>query len=309
MDSRLSLNPTRTDGSFCSHRVTNNNDGYGYVFVLNAKTGALLATLKTPSSAPGLAHITALVKSSDRFARHLYGGDLNGSLWRFDLDAPPASAVTQLFSSSSSTPITTEPNVSIDRNTDNRWVFFGTGKYLDVPDRATTGGQFIVAVRDGTLNTPKTTGLPVALLTLSTVSNLMVGVSNPASGWMYPLPTSGERNAFKPVSDLQTIVFASLIPTTDPCSPGVSGYAYALDYATGKTRMMSDTGLEPFYFSSKGIAGLAIQMTGAREGSSGQPQVVIYGRDGQPTKKRPDPRGVFSGARHVGWRELLLGDY
>lgn len=277
----------------------NNSDGFGYLFVLNAKTGTLLRTLRTPSLAPGMAHATGLVRFNNRFVRQVYGGDLNGSLWRFDVaDQNPSNwTVTQIFSSSSATPITSAPAVAIDPNNGDRWIFFGTGKYLDVPDRSTTGTQYFVALRDGTSSSPRT-GAPVALASLTSVTNLSTGVGSAPLGWKYALPDSGERIVMGPVSDLRTVLFASLIPTNDPCSPGISGYLYGLEYDTGASRLLINGSQVIRHRSNSGFSGLGFQ-------ASDSETVRASSNDGSTIKLGLDTRRINSGTRHLGWRELL----
>lgn len=287
----------------------NNIDDFGYLFILDARTGALLATLKTPSAAPGLARISALAKSNNRIVKEVYGGDLNGNVWRFDLEDPEASPpkpaqVVQVFSSSSATPITAEPALAVDPNSGDRWVFFGTGKYLDVPDRSATGTQYLVALKDGTVTAPAISS-PVSLASLTSVSNLMSGVSGVTQGWRYQLPNAGERVVNKPVADLRTVVFSTLRPTENPCSPGTSGYAYGLEYNTAKSRLMVNGTIQASVYSPTGISGVEIQMTGKSSDSSGGPQMVIRTADGQSARVGMDTRKINSGTRHVGWRELL----
>lgn len=296
----------------------NNSDGYGYLFVLNAKNGRLLETLKTPIAASGMANITVLARSNNKYVKQAYAGDLDGNIWRFEFvgETPAAPRVTRIFSSSSSTPIATEVNVSIDGNNGDRWVFFGTGRYLDVPDRSVPAGyqQYIGALRDGSENLPRSFASPVQLASLTNVTNLLAGVQPPAVGWKFALPTwhpspsdpvIGERNAMAPVADLRTVVFVSLIPTTDPCSPGLTGNAYALDYSTGKTRLMEGSTPVTHFHSDFGIASATIQMGGKTSASSGTPQLMICGNDGTCVTRKLDVTKLLSGTRHVGWRELL----
>ena len=67
-------------------------DGSGYLFVLNARTGALLHVFDTKAgsaaSPSGLAYISAYVENPqlDNTVQYVYGGDLLGNVWRFDLN-------------------------------------------------------------------------------------------------------------------------------------------------------------------------------------------------------------------------------
>ncbi len=309
----------------------------GYLFVLNAKTGALLETLQTPVPAPGMAYVTTLVHTGVQEVHGVYSGDLNGSLWRFDFNVPPLTnnatglqqRVWQIFSSSPATPIGSEVDVEVDAKTKSRWVFFGTGQYLDVPDRSTTDTQYLVALKDGvapddpSTDFPSISGVVPSLSGLTPVSNLTTGISEPPVGWKYQLPNSisdipstrGQRVVSKPVADLQTVLFTTLIPTTDPCSPGSSSYVYALDYSSGRNRLRNGDGTPiPPIYSAKGVAGVSIQMAGKTATSNGTPQVIITGQDGKivtvagaggvSSAPQLDDAGIPGGTRHVGWREV-----
>lgn len=299
----------------------NNTDGIGYVFVLNAKTGALLETLDTGVASPGLAHITGYTVSySNLYVEQVYGGDLNGKLWRFDFGATPLSPrVSNIFTSSTSTPITAEPTIAIDGNSGRRWVFFGTGQYLDTADRATTTSQYLVALSDGSSITPDTFGTPVTLASLSLVADTLTGVPEPALGWKYLLEENcavggvggSQRVAnSKPPADLRIVLFSTLIPGTDPCSPGICGYLYCLEYNTGKSCLkIGGTPQENFY-SSTGISEARFVRTGDDPAapSAGGPVVQILTPDGQSITIDQEDLSlplITDGTRHVGWRELL----
>lgn len=278
----------------------NTADGLGHIFVLGAYSGALLKTMDT--TAANLVNISALGNVNDGMVSEVYGSDLNGSIWRFDFGSL---AVQQLFSSSASTPITSEMTIAIDGNTDTRWVFFGTGQYLDVPDRATTGQQYLVALKDGTSAAPRTTGAAVTLASLTATSPGSGLTSCPASGWKYALPTSGERVVAKPDAQLRTVAFTSLIPSTDPCSPGTSSYIYGMDYCTGASRLKINGSTVASVYSATGAGGVSFQGTGNSPTSGGKPQLMIYTPDGKAIRVELDTSKIYNGTRHVGWRELL----
>lgn len=295
----------------------NNVDGKGYVFVLNAKTGALLETLDTGVAAPGLAYIAPYLPSySNAYVEQVYGGDLNGNLWRFDFGATPLSPrVSKIFTSSSATPITTEPTIAIDGNTGNRWLFLGTGQYLNAADRATTGTQYLVALRDGSESAPAAATPAATLASLTVVSNVLTGVAEPAVGWKVALNagcatgTGGSQRVAtaKPQADLRTVLFSTMIPGDDPCSPGACGYLYGLEYSTGKTRLNNNGVPQESVYSSTGIASANFMRTGkmATAPSMGGPVVQILTGDGQVINIGVDTSNITSGTRHVGWRELL----
>ncbi len=66
-------------------------DGDGYVWVLNPADGTVLATIDTgvgtAANPAGLAHLSSMANAApDALVRYVYGGDLLGNVWRFDLD-------------------------------------------------------------------------------------------------------------------------------------------------------------------------------------------------------------------------------
>ena len=69
----------------------NNADGVGYLYLVNAATGALVSTLSTGTGTAadpsGLGKINAWVDDgTNNTAKRFYGGDMLGNLWRFDFD-------------------------------------------------------------------------------------------------------------------------------------------------------------------------------------------------------------------------------
>ena len=291
----------------------NNSDGYGYLFVLNAKTGALLEQLKTPTQAHGMAHVTFLGRARNKFVEQAYAGDIDGNLWRFEFNGVTFTGprVQKIFTSSTSTPMATQPNVSIDVNTGVRWVFFGTGQYLDESDRTIPGGyqQYIVALRDGNSALPGLSA-PVDFpsltnLTLTDITN--TGVPGVTTGWKLALPGTGERNALAPVADVNTVVFSTLTPINDPCNPDVNGRAYILDFSTGRSRYLDASGNRLAFFPSpSGIASVVLVQGGKGPGTSGPIRLVISSKDGTSVSHATDPSGIFSSTRRVTWRELLV---
>ncbi|MBK7954951.1 MAG: hypothetical protein IPK02_13890 [Candidatus Accumulibacter sp.] len=129
----------------------NPGDGKGRLFILNANTGELMTSINadgtivtaagdatTPS---GLARITAWANFPDvnNTAERVYGGDLQGNLWRFDIngDLPPDGYGAQRLATLTDPtgkpqPITTRPELGKVRN--YPVVFIGTGKLLGPSD-------------------------------------------------------------------------------------------------------------------------------------------------------------------------------
>ena len=123
----------------------NNADGQGHLYVLNAYSGALLLDISTgvgtPANPSGLAKIVAQVvnPSLNATVLQVYGGDLFGNLWRFDVNGNVGAAGNdaQLLAvlqgpTGLPQPITTKPEVGLVNG--NVVVYVGTGRYLGKSD-------------------------------------------------------------------------------------------------------------------------------------------------------------------------------
>lgn len=214
-------------------------DGKGYLYEINAKTGALLRTIATNSgsiTAPsGLGKLNAWVDNvlSDNTATYAYAGDINGDVWRFDLAAGSVSKLIALGE-----PVTTAPELGkIDTN---KVVFVGTGRYLGTTDITDTTAYGFYAVKDpGNATTVLKTALVQQTLQTqadgihrTTINNQTVNWTTNA-GWWVRFLDAGERVAVDPVLQMGTIVFSTNVPTSDVCEAGGYSWIYYLDYKTG----------------------------------------------------------------------------
>ncbi len=146
----------------------NNNlspgDSKGRLYVVDAFTGAMLQeiitdTTVTDPDVSGIAKINNWVDNTllDNTTQYVYGGDLGGSLWRFDL---AGSGSSQKLGKTSATvghqPITVRPELGRVRDgngTYHRVVYFGTGRYLGYGDvspgsPSLSKAQALYAVKD-----------------------------------------------------------------------------------------------------------------------------------------------------------------
>jgi Tfp pilus tip-associated adhesin PilY1 len=145
-------------------------DGVGRLYVVDAGTGAQVAGLSPlstgsgdASNPSGLAQISAMVTDpqADATISAVYGGDLNGNLWRFYVDNVNHSIGTQLLAAlkdgaGNAQPITTKPVVTLVKN--QPVVYVGTGRFLDQVDIGDTSQQSLYAIKDpGTAGATPTT--------------------------------------------------------------------------------------------------------------------------------------------------------
>nr|WP_294841404.1 PilC/PilY family type IV pilus protein [uncultured Methylotenera sp.] len=241
--------------------------GKGVLYVLNALTGTtLISNISTgvgdnvtPS---GLAEISAWSDVADaekeNVAHWIYGGDLLGNLWRFDIGATPSTPNPKLVailkdSQGNRQPITTRPELG--KVGDNRVVFVGTGKYLEISDLTTKQQQTLYAIKDSngpTIDNPRNT---LVEQTLSAPSNTRTGSTNSVDmtngdGWFvnFYVPAASDTTTAAERQNVagQLVAGTLLVPTTIPsnavCSPGGYSYLNYFSYDTGKPPNLS-TGL------------------------------------------------------------------
>jgi type IV pilus assembly protein PilY1 len=141
-------------------------DAHAILFVLDVETGAVLAKLDTGKGAAddplaqnrpnGLGAVFPIDKDGDLITDYVYGGDLFGNVWRFDLTdtdplnwhpsdydgnasiGTPTPLFTAVDGSGNPQPITTQVQVAQHPYGLN-WgvmVYFGTGKYVENGDQS-----------------------------------------------------------------------------------------------------------------------------------------------------------------------------
>lgn len=116
----------------CTHATPNYTNCGGnyaaYLYVINAYTGQLISAIKagadgTAVSPNGLSAPVAVDTDGNGSVDLVYAGDLNGTMWKFNLTT---SAATALLATSPSQPITSTPGVGLHPN-GGYMVNFGTG--------------------------------------------------------------------------------------------------------------------------------------------------------------------------------------
>ncbi len=235
------------------NNITGTNAGKGIVFIVDIKTGALLHKFITPDGSAGtpigLAHIEAFVPdSTDYTATEIYGGDLFGNVWRFDISGTTPYSTTgvrfaQLRDSANQPqPITTYPVPYADPVTGTRFVGIGTGKLLNTADITDYQQQTIYNIRDGDVYTPKSTSLPITRSTLQSVARTtnVANLTTAVDGWYQELVTGSGERVIKPLqAPFGILIGFTITPSTDPCDPGAFGTAYA------RTGISADNAIDP----------------------------------------------------------------
>ncbi len=317
------------------------NRGKGFLYVLNPRTGALLKKITLPEGTvtdpSGFAQIAAYVPSAaSGMVDEVYGGDLLGNVWRIDFkgDAtvePSAIKFAELKDTASPAkgqPITTAPVVDYSPNDKKRYVFVGTGQYLDASDATRTQVQSFYTLRDGTqgaryedsptptlgISLPAGVTFPLNRAQLANNANLLTGLTTSQiqakpSGWYYDLPgvtltgNIRERISVQPKAEaLGVIAWVGTLPETDVCNPNGRSFTYKASFGSGITQLYT-----------KDAAGLITKQTSIETTElvkiqtvniNGETATLGSSATGDPFKVGPSSYTVGSG-RYLNWRELL----
>ncbi|PKO25705.1 MAG: hypothetical protein CVU35_02880 [Betaproteobacteria bacterium HGW-Betaproteobacteria-8] len=283
-------------------------DGKGYLYILDAVTGSKLTEISTgvgtPSLPSGLGKIAAYAEDPERnnTANFVYGGDLLGNLWRFDLSDNSVMKLAQLDSGQ---PITVKPEIGLIKK--KRVIFFGSGKYLEVTDLTNTDQQTLYAIKDDNLAT--TVADPRGTLVEQTMEingDVRKITSNNAVnwdsdlGWYINFPETAERQHVASKLILGTLLVPTTVPTSSACQPAGHGWFTFLDFRTGRS-VLDDNIVSTM--TSSPVVGFNVVYI------DGKPKVSIVTADNPTPKLIP---GVpFSGSgsgftrtRSI-WRELI----
>ncbi len=291
----------------------NTGDGRGYLYVLDANTGSKLTQFTTGvgsvGNPSGLARIQAFSDDAERnnTASYVYGGDLMGNLWRFDIDNNTVSKFAELSYEGTPQPITTRPELGLVKN--RRVVFVGTGKYLEVADLTNTSQQTLYGIKDN--NDSATIVNPRSQLVQQTIvpagpGERTSGTNNAVNfetgpGWFVDLPDSGERQNVNSQLVLGTLLVPTTVPTSSPCQPAGYGWFNFFDYRTGLS-VIQPSGLVSKITTSP-IVGFNVVYV------DGKPRVSVVTADNPTPQLIPDIPFSGSGTgfqkTRAIWREML----
>ena len=325
------------------NNVTPGN-GQGYLYVLDALTGAILQKMSaqdgsttwgdttTPS---GLNKIAVFANnfSIDNTGLYAYGGDLYGNVWRFDLSAAPVSypaiqttgvqKLAQLMDGSA-TPrpqsITTRPELGVVSGF--RAVFVGTGRYIgatDLSDPATLTPseqwayqQSIYAFKDkgsnyGNLRAATSPGL--VQQTLSDSSGIRTISQNAVNwgakdGWFVDLNPSNTSPGERVNLDPQLQLGTLLLTTNVPNNSACTVGGDSFNYQFNYATGLAISTSPGGVVGSKTTGQIAVGFVVIRL-PSGALKQIITGATGSKTTSAVFTGGVGGAPRRSSWRELL----
>jgi type IV pilus assembly protein PilY1 len=312
------------------------------LLVLDLHTGALIKELTT-GVGPANGMSTPRGWDTDRSGTVdvLYAGDLLGNVWKFDVgDANTNQWVSALKSGNKAVPLfvakdaggTPQPitgslSVGINPSGFDRWVFFGTGSYMKDTDPASKSVQTWYGIID---NDSSAVSGRSALKQRSTVvqttadgrvyrafESKTAGDMSGKAGWYVDLKdpdgtARGERMVTGVTLFGSVLLASSIIPSSEPCVAGGSGFINAIDAFTGTnvtTPFFDLNGDGKFNASDKIKNGTADVSVGSIDLGIGMPTTPLVidkilvangtGALGGVGVKNP----VASG--RIAWREIL----
>ncbi|MDX5335183.1 MAG: hypothetical protein LPK13_03755 [Marinobacter sp.] len=236
------------------------------LIILNTLTGEEITTWTPTGSNPSgnaMFEPLPLDVTGDRRIDRIYAGDLEGNLWRYDLDprGPGQWGVINKLRSGGNDgplfkavspegqkqPITVRPNAARDSSGIIHLVF-GTGKYFEVGDNAVANvpTQSLYGIRDEDDTVARSDLVEQSIIYEGTEHGFDVRVSTDLvvgsnrKGWrldlIYDGQNNGERLVQNPIIRGSRAVFATLIPepNPNPCEPGDgTGWIMEIDAFNG----------------------------------------------------------------------------
>ncbi|VTY39675.1 Type IV pilus biogenesis factor PilY1 [Xylophilus ampelinus] len=302
-------------------------DGRGYLYVLNAANGQIMQRIGTgvgsTGTPSGLREINIYASNYvyNNTAQRVYGGDLLGNIWRFDINdaIPPAGngasrLATAKDVAGSPQPITTRPVLAEVNNT--TMLMVGTGRLLGASDLSDTSAQTVYAFKDPLGSTePLYSNMRTQLKPLKmtqtgsgasatrTVECASTNVADCAStaGWFIDLPESGERMNVDMRVVQGTLAFVTNVPSDSMCAGGGHAWLNYVDLITGEPVPSSADGVTSVVlFSNSLAAGLDVVVlpSGTVKGI-GQSVDTQIGTKDIPVGS-PAPLG-----KRISWREIV----
>lgn len=329
----------------------NNPDGKGHLYVLAAYTGDLLYDIVTSAggtgNASGLAQINAFINDArfDNTAKRVYGGDVLGNIWLFDINKTQAASLLGTTKTVSDVvqPITVRPELA--EFSGRTWLYVGTGRLLGEsdlnPDLATTTQtQSIYGFID--FVTSPDTDVPIAapvsnlhdtlkpLLVTYDASNGRQSTPqicdkgtdpntgqwkkcNGDYGWVLDLPDSGERLMVEMKVLGSTLVAASNVYQGSICNSLGYSWLNFLDAVNGGVANPYDSvfGQTISQKFDAAISGLSVSNSRTYDPNTGEvvgikpPSLTVNTADGQVKTIGVPISGVKPLGRRVSWKELI----
>ncbi len=259
----------------------NSTNGKAVLFVVDVATGEVLKTIRADPGASvdaadvaglgynGLMNITAVDSNWDGLTDTVYGADLHGNVWKFDLSGSDASSwqVAYRTRTGDAVPLFVARNASGARQpitgllevamgpSNGYMLYFGTGRYFATSDSNSKDLNTLYAVWDNgsaisnsraalvqqQLTANVNTNPPTRTVSRNTVNYLT------SRGWYLDLQVGtatpdGERFIGAPSIQNGQVIFTTYVPgVTVDCRTGGTNWLYRLNAMTGAPALGSFT--------------------------------------------------------------------
>lgn len=289
-----------------------NNGNAGKLVILNANTGALIYKISTGSANnSGLAKISNFIldSSTDNTTASIYGGDLDGNLYKFTLGTASG---TSTKIATVGLPMTTKP--ALTRLADNTPVLsVATGMFLQIVDKTDITPQYVFNMKDNGVLLTNIIGN--TNFVTQTITNLSSGTqrtvtTNPVDysvkqGWYAALPDVGERVNVDPKIQLGTLVIVSNVPSAVPAQCTSGGYAWVnyFDVLTGS--FIQNTSSNPNKVVSDKIGNALAVGVNVIKLPSGKMISITTTSDNQHPINDIPVSTINLPVKKVSWRELI----
>lgn len=289
-----------------------------YLYVVNIETGAIIKKIAAGAAGSnGLSSPVLYDKDGDKIIDHVYAGDLQGNLWKFDLSDSSTSnwgvayggspAFTARGPAGHAQPITaqpvlgTPPSVSPTPADPGVMVYFGTGQYLqnaDISSDPLQPKQSFYGVWDNGTAISSTDRSDLQQQSIVS-TNAAFGASlrktsdndvnwSSKRGWYMDFDVAtelGERVVTQALLRYDRVIFLTLIPSSAVCQPGGSSWLMELDALTGARTAESsfDFNNDGKFDSSDHVAGSTVSGYKTTVGIT-KPPAWFTGGDGKDYK-------------------------
>ena len=313
-----------------------NSGGDNTLYIVNPVDGSLFFSIAAPSTTnSGLAKINGWVDDpmKNNVTQYVYGGDLDGNMWRFDLAAKTSFNLIQ-----TGEPITVKPELAVvtTSGVSQHAVFFGTGLFLQSNDKSDTGQRTVFAVKDTysdsgaspsqtTISSPKGTTMVKQTLCLGgqtlsggscsgtvTNSNIRsVPSPNPVNwnaknGWYVNLPDSGERDTVDPKIQQGTFVVPTVVPdATSANSCVVGGYSWLNFFDIQSGAYVNNASTNSSHTVSTKFANALIVGVNVVKLPNGKIISLVTTSDNKTTNSQTFTNNTNLTTRRVSWREIF----
>ena len=237
------------------------------LYLVRVSDGRLIRRIDTLAggfgSPNGLGTPTVYDANGDDVYDYVYATDMLGNVWKFDLSASNAGAwnvaywngsnPAPLFTARSASPAGAvqplQARVELARppaGVSGVIVVVGTGRFFAVGDNIDTVRQTFYGILDNGTRVTTTDRSQLVQQTIGTTSITLRGVSttvrtvtsNPIDwttkrGWYMDLPSTGERVIGPAVVRAGRVIFTTVVPSSDPCEFGGTGWLMEVSATTG----------------------------------------------------------------------------